>query len=179
MWLNYMLKLIHRNPSFMNGYKEYCQEFWDNNILWFRPANPNNIDVNWFERTADWYAKKEKGLVPGYAKSFHYWAVDNDKFIGEFQLRPDLDDELMIGIGSIGYSVRVSEWGKGYGKEILKQGLDIARGFGLDKVLLTINDDNIVSSHICEICGGILMDKITVETEDEGVHIMRRYWIYL
>lgn len=148
MWLNYMIKLIKRNSSFMNGYKEYCQESWDNNIFWFRPTNPQKIDVNWFERTADWYAKKEKGLVPGYAKSFHYWAVDNDKFIGEFQLRPDLDDELMTSIGSIGYSVRVSEWGKGYGKEIMKQGLDIARDFGIDKVLLTINDNNIVSSHI-------------------------------
>jgi len=29
------------------------------------------------------------------------------------------------------------------------------------------------------MCGGRLMDKITVETEDEGVHIKRRYWIYL
>ena len=174
-----MLKLIHRDPAFMNGYKEYCQEFWDNNILWFRPTNPQKIDSNWFERTADWYAKKERGLVHGYAKGFHYWAVDNNKFIGEFQLRPDLDEELMKGIGSIGYSVRVSEWGKGYGKEILKQGLDIAREFGIDKVLLTINDNNIVSSHICELNGGILMDKITVETVDEGIHIKRRYWIYL
>jgi hypothetical protein len=43
-----MLKLIHRNASFMNGYKEYCQEFWDNNILWFRPTNPkmDKITVN-------------------------------------------------------------------------------------------------------------------------------------
>ena len=174
-----MLKLIHRNPSFMNGYKEYCQEFWDKNIVWFRPTNPKNIDDNWFERTTDWYAKKEQGLVLGHAKSFHYWAVDDGKFIGEFQLRTDLDEELMIGIGSIGYSVGVPEWGKGYGKDLLKQGLDIDRGFGLDIVLLNINDDNIVSTHICEINGGILMDKITVENKDEGVHIMRRYWIHL
>lgn len=174
-----MLKLIPRNPSYMKGYKEYCQEFWDNNIMWFKPTNPINIDESWFERTADWYSKKEKGLVHGYAKSFHYWAVDDDKFIGEFQLRPDLDDELMMGIGSVGYSVRVSEWGKGYGKEIFKQGLEIAKEFQLERVLLTINDDNIVSSHICEICGGRLMDKVTVETEDEGVHVKRRYWIYL
>lgn len=174
-----MIKLIKRNPAFMKGYKEYCQEFWDNNILWFRPTNPKSIDENWFERSADWYDKKEKGLVPGCAKCIHYWAVDDDKFIGEFQLRTELDEELMRGIGSIGYSVRVSEWGKGYGREILKQGLDIARNLGIDKVLLTINDNNIVSSHVCESCGGILMDKITVETEDEGVHIKRRYWIYL
>lgn len=174
-----MLKLIPRNPSYMKGYKEYCQEFWDNNIIWFKPTNPINIDEKWFERTADWYLKKEKGLVHGYAKSFHYWAVDDDKFIGEFQLRPDLDVELMMGAGSVGYSVRVSEWGKGYGKEILKQGLEIAKEFQLERVLLTINDDNVVSSHICEMCGGRLMDKITVETEDEGIHVKRRYWIYL
>lgn len=163
----------------MNGYKEYCQEFHNNNILTFRPTNPKHIDESWFERTAEWYAKKEQGIVEGHAKSFHYWAVDNDKFIGEFQLRPDLDGDLMVGIGSIGYSVRVTEWGKGYGKEILKQGLEIARSFGLDKVLLTINDDNVASIHICEAAGGILMDKITVDTKDEGVHLMRRYWIYL
>ncbi|SHH33553.1 Predicted acetyltransferase [Clostridium collagenovorans DSM 3089] len=174
-----MLELIPRNPSYMKGYKEYCQEFWDNNITWFKPTNPINIDANWFERTADWYSKKEKGLIQGCAKSFHYWAVDDDKFIGEFQLRPELDDELMMGIGSVGYSVRVSEWGKGYGKEILKQGLEIAKEFHLERVLLTINDDNVVSSHICEMCGGRLMDKVTVETEDEGVHVKRRYWIYL
>jgi predicted acetyltransferase len=174
-----MLKLVARNLLYMQGYKEYCQEFWDNNIVWFRPINPQNIDENWFERTYDWYAKKEQGKVPGYAKSFHYWAVDEGKFIGEFQLRPDLDETLMRGIGSIGYSVRKTEWGKGYGDAIMKQGLAIAKGFGLDKVLLTINDNNIVSSHICEKNGGLLMDKITVESKDEGIHIMRRYWIYL
>jgi predicted acetyltransferase len=174
-----MLKLIKRHPSFMSGYKEYCQEFYDHHILTFIPTNPKKIDENWFERTAEWYAKKEQGKVDGYARSFHYWAVDQDKFIGEFQLRPDLNDELMAGIGSIGYSVRVSEWGKGYGKEILKQGLEIVKAFGLDKVLLTINDTNVVSAHICEAAGGILMDKITVDTKDEGVHLMRRYWIYL
>ena len=174
-----MIKLIPRDKAFLQGYKEYCQEFYDNNIFTFRPTNPKNIDENWFERTSEWYEKKEKGIVEGYPKSFHYWAIDNDKFIGEFQLRPDLDDGLMVGIGSIGYSVRVTEWGKGYGKEILKQGLEIARSFGLDKVLLTINDDNVVSNHICEAAGGILMDKITVDTKEEGVHLMRRYWVHL
>jgi len=174
-----MLKLISREKSFIKGYKEYCQEFYDNNILTFRPTNPQNIDENWFERTAEWYAKKEQGMVSGYAKSFHYWAVDNDKFIGEFQIRPDLDDDLMADIGSIGYSVRITEWGKGYGKEILKQGLEIARGLGLEKVLLNINDDNIVSIHICEINGGVIMDKVMLESNNEGKHLVRRYWITL
>ena len=174
-----MLTLIHRNPSYVKGYKEYCREFYDKGVLWFQPTNPERIDENWFERTADWYAKKEQGLAPGCPKSFHYWAVDGDKFIGEFQLRPDLTDEIMTGMGSIGYSVRITEQGKGYGKEILRQGLDIARSHALDKVLLIINEKNIISIHICESMGGILMDKIIANTEDEGEHLIRRYWIYL
>lgn len=51
----------------------------------------------------------EQGKLPGFAKCLHYWAVEDDKFIGEFQLRPKLNDDLMYGIGSIGYSVRVTE----------------------------------------------------------------------
>ena len=174
-----MLKLIKRSPFFVSGYKEYCQEFYDNNILTFRPTNPERIDETWFERTFDWYAKKELGLIPDYPKGFHYWAVDGDKFIGEFQLRTELTDEVMTVFGSIGYSVRVTEQGKGYGKEILRQGLDIARNHNLDKVLLNIRDTNIISIHICELLGGILMDKIVINTEDADEHLARRYWIYL
>ena len=174
-----MLKLIRRSPLFVDGYREYCREFYDRNIIWFRPTDPERIDETWFERTAGWYGKKELGLVPGQPVSFHYWAVDGDKFIGEFQLRPELTEELMTGIGSIGYSVRVTEQGKGYGLEILRQGLDIAREHRLERVLLTINDQNTCSAHICEKLGGVLMDKIVVTNEAEGEHIMRRYWIDL
>lgn len=174
-----MLKLIHRNPMFLSGYKEYCQEFYDHNIIYFRPTNPERIDETWFERTADWYAKKELGLIPDQPVSFHYWAVDGDKFIGEFQLRTELTEKVMTGIGNLGYSVRVTEQGKGFGTEILSQGLDIAREHHLGKVLLTINDQNTKSTHICEKFGGVLMDKITAYNKDEGEHIMRRYWIYL
>jgi len=166
-----MLKIIERDKSFVSGYKEYCQEFYDNNIFTFRPTNPARIDDTWFERTFDWYASKKN--------SYHYWAVDGDRFIGEFQLRTELTDEIIAGMGSIGYSVRVTEQGKGYGKELLRQGLDIARSYALEKVLMTISDTNFVSAHICESFGGVLMDKTTVTTEGEGEHLIRRYWIYL
>lgn len=174
-----MLKLIRRNLMFLSGYKEYCQEFYDHNIIYFRPTNPERIDETWFERTANWYDKKELGLIPDQPVSFHYWAVDGDRFIGEFQLRTELTEKVMTGIGSIGYSVRVTEQGKGLGTDILRQGLDIARDHHLKKVLLIINDQNAKSAHICEKLGGVLMDKIAAYNNDEGEHIMRRYWIYL
>ena len=104
---------------------------YDNNIIYFRPTNPNNIDEDWFVRTKSWYDKKEKGLIEGQPISFHYWAVDDGKFIGEFQLRTEFPEKVMLDIGSIGYAVRVPEWGNGYGTEILRHGLEIAKEHGL------------------------------------------------
>ncbi len=174
-----MLRLIKRCPEFAPGYRDYCREAYENNVTYFRPTNPAIIDDGWFERTRDWYDKKERGLIPDQPVSFHYWAVDGDKFIGEFQLRTELTEKIMTGIGSIGYAVRVSEWRKGYGSEILRQGLEIAREKGMDKVILTINDKNTASIRLCEKFGGSLMDIIKSYNPVEGDHLMRRYWIYL
>jgi len=119
-----MLKLVCRQASFVDGYREYCKEFYENDVKWFRPTNPDRIDESWFERTAEWYRQKELGTAPGQPRSIHYWAVDGERFIGEFQLRPELTEGVMQGMGSVGYSVRVTEQGKGYGQEILRQGMD-------------------------------------------------------
>ena len=79
--------------------------------------------------------------------------------------------------GQYGYPV-LSE-GKGYGTEILRLGLQLARQHEMRKVLLTINDLNIVSIHICEKMGGILQDTIEAYNDAEGHHLLRRYWIIL
>lgn len=169
-----MLEIIWGNVIYVDGYKKYCQEFWNHDICYFRPTNPAMIDETWFERTKSWYDKKELGLIPDQPISFHYWVVDGDNFIGEFQLRTELSEKVITGIGSIGYSVRITEQGKGYGTEILRQGLVIAREHNLEKVLLTINDQNTVSAHICEKLSGVLMDRINAYNKNEGKHVMRR-----
>ena len=172
-----MLQLIKRCPAYVSGYKDYCQELYDNHVVWFRPTNPASIDENWFFRTKPWYDQKEKGLIAGQSISIHYWAIDNDRFIGEFQLRTRFTEKVLTDIGSIGYAVRVSEWGKGYGTEILRQGLVLAREHGMEKVLLTINEMNTASIHVCEKLGGKLWDTIEAYNEAEGQHLLRRYWI--
>ena len=174
-----MVKLIKRCPEYVQGYKEYCQELYDHQVVYFRPTDPRNIDEDWFFRTKPWYDRKEQGLVEGQSISFHYWAVDDGKFIGEFQLRTEFTEKVMRDIGSIGYSVRVSEQGKGYGQAILGQGLALARQHGMDRVLLTIHDENKVSIHVCEKLGGIWEDSIEAYNDAEGRHVLRRYWISL
>ncbi len=174
-----MLQLIKRCPEYVSGYKDYCRELYDNNIAYFRPTNPDSIDEDWFSRTKCWYDKKEKGLIEGQPISFHYWAVDNGKFIGEFQLRTQFTEKVLMDIGSIGYAVKVSEWGKGYGTEILRLGLEIAREYGMEKVLLNINEKNAASVRVCEKLGGKLEDIVEAYNEAEGHHLLRRYWITL
>lgn len=174
-----MLQLVKRSPEYVSGYKEFCKEFYDRHIVYFRPTNPDTIDDAWFSRTKFWYDQKEKGLVEGQPKSIHYWAVDDGKFIGEFQLRPEFPEKVMRDIGNIGYTVKVSEQGKGYGTEILRQGLVIAKEYGMEKVLLPINEENAVSILICEKLGGELWDCIETYNEAEGHHTKRRYWITL
>ena len=98
---------------------------------------------------------------------------------GEFQLRTEFPEKVMLDIGSIGYAVRVSEQGKGYGKAILRLGLELAKQHGMEKVLLTINEENKASIHVCEKLGGIWKDTIDAYNDAEGQHLLRRYWITL
>ena len=105
--------------------------------------------------------------------------MDDGRFIGEFQLRTELPPKVMLDIGSIGYAISVSEWNKGYGTQILRSGLEIAREHGMEKVLLNINEQNTASIHVCEKQGGKLWDTIERYNEAEGNHLVRRYWIIL
>ena len=48
-----MLQLIKRCPEYAEGYKSYCQEAYDHNIVFFRPSNPKYLVDDWFERTKE------------------------------------------------------------------------------------------------------------------------------
>ena len=65
----------------------------------------------------------------------------------------------------------------GYGKEILKLGLEQYKDLiEDDKILITCDDDNIGSAKIIEANGGVLENK--VENEDQGEKFLTiRYWI--
>ncbi len=169
-----MLRLIERRAEFASGYREYCRELHESGAaVWFRPTDPAFIDADWFARTKPIYDRKERESGAGRSPSFHYWAVDGERFIGEFQLRTAFTENVLRDIGSVGFAVRPPEWGKGCGTEILRQGLEIAVSRGMDKVLLTIAPDNAASIRVCEKLGGTLGD--TIMTADG--RLLRRYWI--
>ena len=66
---------------------------------------------------------------------------------------------------------------QGHATEILRQSLIVARALGVDRVLVTCDDDNAASAKTIERCGGILQDVVPGDGPYGGPGLKRRYWI--
>lgn len=99
--------------------------------------------------------------------------VDGE-LVGRTSIRHQLTESLLHKGGHIGYGVLAEHRRRGYATEILRQSLIIARSIGIDRVLVTCDDDNIGSIKAIEACDGRLENVVTTE-EDQAP--LRRYWI--
>lgn len=90
--------------------------------------------------------------------------------VGFLNLRLCLNDYLLEEGGHIGYSIRPSERGKGYAKEALRQGLQVAKQKNIKKALVTCSVENPASRAVIVENGGAFEDV------RNGVE---RYWIDL
>lgn len=99
----------------------------------------------------------------------------DDRIVGVIDLRHNLNNPVLRTWGGhIGYSVRPSERGKGYAKEMLRQNLLRAKQLGLSKVMITCDHDNHASEKTILANGGVLEEEINVDG-----NIMKKYWILL
>lgn len=104
------------------------------------------------------------------------WLVEGDEFIGEVSIRHRLNAWLLVEGGHVGYGIRPSRQGRGYGKLILALALEECRRLGIERLLVTCQDDNLASARIIEANGGVLENVIDAPA-DRGR--LRRYWITL
>ena len=88
--------------------------------------------------------------------------------LGFLNLRLRLSNFLLEEGGHIGYSIRLSERGKGYAKETLGQGLQVAKEKNIKRTLVTCRVNNPASRAVIFANGGLLEDV------RNGVE---RYWI--
>ena len=88
--------------------------------------------------------------------------------LGFLNLRLRLNNFLLEKGGHIGYSIRPSERGKGYAKETLSQGLQVAKEKNIKKALVTCSVNNHASRSVILANGGF------IEDVRNGVE---RYWI--
>lgn len=113
------------------------------------------------------------GVVP----STTWWLVrDGERILAECRLRHRLNAMLEHEGGHIGYLVRPSERRLGYGTRLLGLALERARDFGLTRVLLTCDANNVGSARIIEHNGGVLENQVL--SRHSGA-LVSRYWIDL
>ena len=111
------------------------------------------------------------GLLENRVPSIQFVLFDKSGHaLGFLNLRLRLNEGLLNRAGHIGYSIRPSERGKGYAKESLRQGLQVAKDKNIHRALVTCSIKNPASRAVILANGGQLED-IRHETE--------RYWINL
>lgn len=102
-----------------------------------------------------------------------YWLIAEGEYAGRIDIRHHLNPSLERYGGHIGYDIRPSMRQKGYGTKQLALVLPKVWALGIERALITCDDDNIGSRKIIEANGGILQDKIDTGQSS----LTRRYWV--
>ncbi|MBD3240217.1 MAG: GNAT family N-acetyltransferase [Chitinivibrionales bacterium] len=113
-------------------------------------------------------------LPEGYVPWTQLIGVVGSEVVGCLSLRHRLTDALRTVGGHIGYGVVRSQRRKGHGTEMLRQALPFCAALGIERALVTCDEDNVASVKVIERNGGV-MENIT----DDPVLAVRkrRYWI--
>lgn len=122
-----------------------------------------------------------EGLKPGGVPNTFLVGEVDGRIVGRVSVRHTLNDVLAEVGGHIGYGVRPAFRRRGYATALLRGGLDVARSVGLERVLVTCDDDNVGSATVIERCGGVF-ERMAVPAADSGEVVTvpkRRYWIDL
>lgn len=167
------MKLVIPSKKYYSSYVEAIKEYNDHDVSTYQFLDVSNYNI--FEKIENF--RTGNNLPLGYVKATYLWLVDGDEFIGEISIRHSLTDSLLRFGGNIGYGIRYPKWNNGTGTSMLSMALKYAKEvIGLNKVLITCNDNNYGSARIIEKNGGLLQDKI-VNAIEGAERITRRYWI--
>jgi len=103
-------------------------------------------------------AERDGVVDPDWVHCTNLWWVVEDQYVGRMSIRHELNDWLSEVGGHIGYDVRRSRRRQGHATAMLAAALPVARGLGVDRALLTCDDDNVASRIVIERNGGVLED---------------------
>lgn len=113
----------------------------------------NNVYGYSYEQFLEWIEKKRnwslgKNLPEGFVPDTTYVLVDEDVYVGVFNLRHCLNDFLREGPGHIGYCISKKYRGKGYATKGLELTLTKAWQMCIHEVYMSVNKDNPASLRV-------------------------------
>ena len=111
-------------------------------------------------RTLLSYGDPTQALPDGMVHSDYFWVTDDEPggVIGFLALRHALNDFLLEEGGHIGYSIRPARRREGHASRALALALDRATELGIERTLVTCDDDNEPSRRTIERNGGAYED---------------------
>lgn len=135
----------------------------------------NSVNGKSYEEYSEWlisHEKMSKGieLEDWMVPQNTYWFYVDAKPVGMASIRHHLTDALRQAGGHCGYSIRPNERGKGYGTVLLGLLIEEAKRLNINRVLLTIQNQNIASIKVALKNGGII---------EEGNEVRKYVWINL
>lgn len=111
-----------------------------------------------------WVKKIQDNICVGdpvWGKSLTYLSYnEQDELVGFLNIRFDLQEDLVLKYGHIGYGVRPSQRRKGYATQMLKFALEKCREMGLTRVVVGCYRENIGSAKTIIKNGGILVREV-------------------
>lgn len=173
-----MTRLATPDLSLYESWQEAMLEFGDEQVhgsgWWHRPEDQrHDFDrescAAFVEQLLS-YADPDTAIGDDMVHCDYYWITDGDpdEVVGFLALRHRLNAFLLEEGGHIGYSVRPMRRKQGHATRALALAVRRAAELGLDRVLVTCDDDNRASSATILANGGVLED---VRKGKE------RYWI--
>ena len=111
-------------------------------------------------RTLLAYGDPSQALPDGMVHSDYFWITDDEpgQVIGFLAIRHTLNDFLLEEGGHIGYSIRPARRREGHASRALALALDRAGELGIERTLVTCDDDNEPSRRTIERNGGVYED---------------------
>jgi predicted acetyltransferase len=115
-------------------------------------------------------------IPPGWVPGSEFWLEHDEQIVACVRLRFWLSAELEAEGGHVGFDVRPSARGRGFGTAALRLVLPEAQRRGLVRVRLTVDADNVPSVKVIERNGGVLSGQAISARSGKPI---KQYWIDL
>lgn len=166
-----MTRLHLPDAALCESWQEAMLEFGDEQVHgsghWHRPERERlDFTAEACKKFVDQllsFADHDQVLPEGMVHCDYYWIVDGDpgrseEVVGFLAFRHELNAFLLEEGGHIGYAVRPGRRREGHATRALGLAVRRAAELGVDRVLVSCDDDNLASSATIVRNGGVLED---------------------